>query len=110
MFFNVEVFIYQTLCELLELLKNIGILFGQHSPAYELKYSESCRTAEKIKFSIKDFFSKCDKIPRKKRIWSHLLKKALMENFIFRTSFILNVCLGSEYTSGQYIPVFGSYL
>ena len=36
-------------------------------------------TAQKMKFSIKDFFSKCDKI----RIWTHLLKKSLMENFIF---------------------------
>ena len=35
-----------------------------------------------MKFSIKDFFSKCDKIRRKHRIWSDLLKKSLMENFI----------------------------
>ena len=35
-----------------------------------------------MKFSIKDFFSKCDQIRRKLRIWSHLLKKFLMENFI----------------------------
>ena len=27
--------------------------------------------------------SKCDQICRKLRIWSHLLKKSLMENFIF---------------------------
>ena len=40
-------------------------------------------TAQKIKFSIKDFFSKCDQIRRKLRIWSHLLKKSLMESFIF---------------------------
>ena len=40
-------------------------------------------TAKKMKFSIKDFFSKCDQIRRKLRIWSHLLKKSLMENFIF---------------------------
>ena len=31
-------------------------------------------TAEKMKFSIKDFFSKCDQIHRKLWIWSHLLK------------------------------------
>ena len=37
-----------------------------------------------MKFSIKDFFSKCDQIRRKLGIWSHLLKKSLMENFIFR--------------------------
>ena len=37
-----------------------------------------------MKFSIKDFFSKCDQIRRKPWIWSHLLKKSLMENVIFR--------------------------
>ena len=37
-----------------------------------------------MKFSIRDFFSKCDQIRRKLRIGSHLLKKSLMENFIFR--------------------------
>ena len=36
-----------------------------------------------MKFSIKDFFSKCDQIRRNLRIWSHLLKKPLMGNFIF---------------------------
>ena len=36
-----------------------------------------------MKFSIKDFFSKRDQIRRKLRIWSHLLKKPLMVNFIF---------------------------
>ena len=40
-------------------------------------------TAQKMKFSIKDFFSKCDQIRNLLRIWSHLLKKSLMENFIF---------------------------
>ena len=39
-------------------------------------------TEQKIKFSIKDFFSKGDQILRKLRIWSHLLKKSLMKNFI----------------------------
>ena len=39
-------------------------------------------TAQKMKFSIKDFLSKCDQISFL-RIWSHLLKKSLMENFIF---------------------------
>ena len=40
-------------------------------------------TAHKMKFSIKDFFIKCDQIRSFLRIWSHLLKKSLMENFIF---------------------------
>ena len=35
-----------------------------------------------MKFSIKDSFSKCDQIRRKLRIWSYLLKKSLMEDFI----------------------------
>ena len=34
-------------------------------------------------FSIKDFFSKCDQIRKKLRIWTHLQKKSLMEIFIF---------------------------
>ena len=40
-------------------------------------------TAPKMKFSIKDFFSKCDQIRSFLRIWLHLLKKSLMGNFIF---------------------------
>ena len=48
------------------------------------KYLEwSWSFAQKMKFSIKDFFSKCDQIHRKLRIWSHLLKKSFMEKFIF---------------------------
>ena len=38
---------------------------------------------KKMKFSITDFFSKCGQIRRKLQIWSHLLKKSLMEKFIF---------------------------
>ena len=40
-------------------------------------------TAQKVKFSIKDFFSKCDEIYSFLRICSYLLKQYLMENFIF---------------------------
>ena len=36
-----------------------------------------------MKFSIKDSFSKYDQIRSFLRIWSHLLKKSLMENFHF---------------------------
>ena len=39
---------------------------------------------KKMKFSIKVFFSKCDEIRSFLCVWSHLLKKSLMENFIFR--------------------------
>ena len=37
------------------------------------------RTAQKMKSSISDFFTKCDQIHRKLRIWSHFLKESLME-------------------------------
>ena len=36
----------------------------------------------KNKFSVKDFFNKCDQIHRKLQVWSHLLK-SLMENLVF---------------------------
>ena len=36
-----------------------------------------------MKFCIKDFLIKCDQIRSFLRIWSHLLNKSLMENFIF---------------------------
>ena len=43
-------------------------------------------TAQKMKFSIKELFSKCDQIRTKLRIWLHLMKKSLMENFFFLCS------------------------
>ena len=43
---------------------------------------------KKINFSIKDFFSKCDQIHSFLRIWSHLQKKSLMENFTFCAVFV----------------------
>ena len=39
-----------------------------------------------MKFSIKYFFIKCDQIRRKLRICALLLKKSLIENFIFLCS------------------------
>ena len=44
--------------------------------------------AQKMNFSIKDFFSKCDQIRRKLQIWSHLLKKSFIENFFFCVVFV----------------------
>ena len=40
-------------------------------------------TTQKMRFSIQNFFSKCYQIHWKLRIWLHLLKKSLTENFIF---------------------------
>ena len=36
-----------------------------------------------MKFSINNFFGKCDQIREELWIWSQLLRKSLMENFIF---------------------------
>ena len=47
-----------------------------------------------MKFSVKDFFSKCDQIRSKPLIWSHLLKKSLIENFIFRAMIDIVFCAG----------------
>ena len=44
-------------------------------------YERFVHTAQKLKFSIKDFFSKCDLIRSFLRIWLLLLKKSLMVNF-----------------------------
>ena len=56
-------------------------------------------TTQKMKFSIKDFFSKYDQIRSYLRISTNLLKESLMENFIFcavgRTS-----CPGIIYQEG----------
>ena len=53
--------------------------------------SESIYTAQKIKFSIKDFFSKYDQIRSFLRIWSHLPKKSLMENLILCAVTLSNI-------------------
>ena len=47
-------------------------------------------TTQRIRFSIKDFFSKCDQIHNDLRIWSHLLKNSLMEHFIFCAVYVQN--------------------
>ena len=52
-----------------------------------------CIIAQKMKFSIQDFFSKCDRIRTKLRIWSHLLKKSLMENLMFCAVYVCETCL-----------------
>ena len=55
--------------------------YMEYMKIFETPYATN--TAQNIKFSIRDFFSKCDQIRRKLRIWSRLLKKSSMENFIF---------------------------
>ena len=50
------------------------------------KINKAHFTPQKMKFSIKDFFSKCDQTHSFLRIWSHWLKKSLMQNLIFLCS------------------------
>ena len=52
-------------------LENITISFST------IRENKPSSTAQKIKFSIKDFFSKCTQIGSFLRIRSHLLKKSL---------------------------------
>ena len=52
-------------------------------PAEAIRHNYGNLDCKKVKFSIKDFFSKCEQICWKLRIWSHLPKKSLLENFIF---------------------------
>ena len=70
------------------------VFYGQYFPVFKTEYVDFKEifnvlgillhfTTQKIKLSINDFFSKCDQIRRKGRIWSHLPKKSLMKNFIF---------------------------
>ena len=46
-------------------------------------HNEQSPSALKKKFFIKDFFSKYNQIRRKLWIWSRLVRKFLVENFIF---------------------------
>ena len=41
-----------------------------------------------MKFSFKDFFGKRDQIRSFLRIWSHLLRKSLLESFIFYALYV----------------------
>ena len=77
--------IIQLVCRKIFWKTNISYtLEGNNVSVWKLKvFLTSKFPAQKMKLSIKDFFSNCDQIRRKLRIWSPLLKKSFMENFIF---------------------------
>ena len=56
-----------------------------------------------MKFFIKDFFRKCDQMRSFLRIWSHLLKKSFMENFIFCAVWMNLQLLSSEIVNTAFI-------
>ena len=58
-----------------------------------ISYSR-CYYCTKIKFFMKDFFSKCNQIRSFLRNWSHLQQKSLMQNFIFCATYLMK--LGTE--------------
>ena len=62
-------------------------------------------TAQKMKFSVKDFFSKCDHICSFLRIWSHLLNKSLIENFILWAVNCLQILYNNSQKSQENIYV-----
>ena len=62
--------------------KQLGLFSKKWSEIYLLVMN----TAQKKKFSVKDFSRKCDQIRSFLRIWSDLLKKSLMVNLIFLCS------------------------
>ena len=55
----------------------------QNSYIFSERYVVDLHTGQKMKFSIKGFFSKCEQICSFLWVWSHLLKKSLMENFLY---------------------------
>ena len=65
--------------------------FGLVNPDWIKLYLINCtisayyirRFSQKMKFSIKDFFSRCGQIRRRLWIWSHSLKKSLMKTSFF---------------------------
>ena len=60
-----------------------------------------------MKFSVNDFFSKCDQIRRRMRIWSHLLMKFLMEKFIFCVVYIQYIIVPDDWGDPAPWFVFG---
>ena len=75
-------------------------MFGNYGYVQSLRIIFLQNHCTKIRFSMKYFFSKCDQIRRKFRIWLHLPRNSLMENFMF---FAVNklVSFFSDSSAGQ---------
>ena len=88
--FKLEGQLYKSVCVPNGLTSAPRIFTKLLKPVFSALHRQGHQTLhKKMKFSIKDFLSKCDQIRRKLRIWSHLRKKSLMESFIFMCSEIM---------------------
>ena len=81
----------QSKTETLVMKKTSFVVENFKGPVYFLSQLLFIHCTKKRNFPlIKDLFSKCDQIRSFLWIWSHLLKKSLMENFIFCAVIIFN--------------------
>ena len=87
--YNIWVKSWEIICSVREMMMMVMmiiidkelLLFNGWPKKYVKPFFQSGH--KKIKFSIKDFFSKSHQIRIFLRLWSDLLKKSLMESFIF---------------------------
>ena len=90
---------------------NINLFHGNVPILYALRNrneTSARNTGQKMKFSIKDLFSKCDQIHRKLQIRSHLLRKSLMGNFIFcALKWVMTYFFQEENSKLQYYQDYG---
>ena len=70
-------------------------------------WGKSTQHCTKNEIFNQDFFSKCEQIHSFQRIWSHLLKKSLIENFIFYAMllYLCSLCIDIQ-ESSQHIFCF----
>ena len=59
------------------------MIFWEINKIFQKSIFQNTSSAQKMQNLIQDFFSKCVQIRSFLRIWSHLLKKLVTENFIF---------------------------
>ena len=80
-----------------------------YDPIFHYEENSWDITTQNMKFSIKDFFNKCDQICNFLRIWSHLMKKSLIENFIF-VQCVLDISVHEEFCSERALHSYRTFL
>ena len=61
-----------------------------------------------MKFSIKDFFSIYDQTRRRLQIWSHLLKKSLMENLVLYAVLFTEIEKSKSFVDTKHVFLYGN--